>query len=147
MRRLTPRQLLDRFSRPTIARACLLLGDEWSGCDRVAWLYPDFVLAEPWNPGRMAEAERRLAAGEKAPPIRVVGFRLNSRWRFYEPSDGIHRSVAARRAGRRVKARIEGFYQVLPGRFRLDGDRLFRSDRLVSPVSAEEQTALRALGV
>jgi hypothetical protein len=65
------------------------------------------VLAWSWNPGRLERCQRLLAEGEKAPPIHVNRYRLNG-LTWYVVSDGRHRTVAAREAGRTTHRRCGG---------------------------------------
>jgi len=93
--------------------------------DIVRWIDPNLVLAKAWSPRRLAEARKRLAAGEQAPPIVVVGARLGAgrvlvperpllRFRkvtLYHVDDGMHRTIAAREYGlKKIKARITGYW-------------------------------------
>ena len=87
---------------------------------------PNLVLAEAWRPDRLRRCRDRLAAGEQAPAIIVVGFRLRRRRVFYGVSDGMHRTLAHREAGRKVKAKIGGYYPVEPVRHALWRDHLWR---------------------
>jgi hypothetical protein len=117
------------------------------------------VLAWSWNPGRLERCQRLLAEGEKAPPIHVNRYRLNG-LTWYVVSDGRHRTVAAREAGRRRIAAVVGSEtECHPGRYRLDvaGRRLWQQhhdDRFgdclklaADDLSTETMTALLAAGV
>jgi hypothetical protein len=145
--------LLAEHPHGVVSRALALIAHNWHDANFTRWVDPQRILAEAWHDGRLAEAKRRLAAGEKAPAIRVVGYRWNSDWTIYDPSDGIHRTIAARDAGRRVKAKITGYNHIRPQQFVLCDFDLWREidarDRLehVDAVSAEEHCALSALGV
>ena len=90
--------------------------NEWTPCTATTWLDPGKVLAKAWNPQRLERCRRRLAAGEAAPAVHVVGYRIG-RTVVYGVSDGMHRTTAAREAGRRIKARIGGHYLIRPERY------------------------------
>jgi hypothetical protein len=121
------------------------------------WLDPRRILARPWNPFRLARCRRMLAAGDIAPPIDVVGYRLGKGVAIYDCEDGIHRSTAAREAGRKVKARITGYYQLRPQALVLYKEFLWRPEpdhprwpgswRQVADVSADMRPLLLTLGV
>ena len=117
------------------------------------------VLAWSWNPGRLERCQRLLAEGEKAPPIHVNRYRLNG-LTWYVVSDGRHRTVAAREAGRqRIAAVVGSETDCHPGRYRLDvaGRRLWQQhhdDRFgdclklaAADLPIETMTALLAAGV
>jgi hypothetical protein len=150
---MTADRLLAEHRHPVLSRALLLLAGDWRDTDRVCWVNSRRVLAEAWNPRRLAVARERLAAGPKAPAITVVGFHLPPRGTppIYDPSDGIHRTVAAREAGRRVKARITGYYVVDPQRHQIQESGLWRRAEcglvLIDDPTEEERAALAALGV
>ena len=77
------------------------------------------VLAWAWNPGRLERCRQKLAEGEKAPPIHVNRYRLNG-LTWYVVSDGRHRTVAAREAGRaRITAVVGSETDCHPDRYRL----------------------------
>jgi hypothetical protein len=145
--------LLAEHPHGVVSSALALIADNWHDANFTRWVDPQRILAEAWHDGRLAEAKRRLAAGEKAPAIRVVGYRWNSDWTIYDPSDGIHRTVAARDAGRKVKARITGYYRLKPGEFVVWREQVWKRanggapDYVVSEVSTEEHAVLAALGV
>ncbi len=80
----------------------------------------DRVVAWAWNPGRLARAERLLAAGHQAPPITVSRYWLHGE-ALYNVSDGMHRTMAARQAGRqRIRARITSEIECHPERHLLE---------------------------
>lgn len=103
----------------------MLLAGEWTSSGAVCRLDPDLVLAEAWRPDRLRRCRERLAQGEQAPAIAVVGFRLDRRRVLYGVSDGMHRTIAHREAGRRITAKISGYCPVEPGRHVLDRDYLW----------------------
>src|SRR5262245_52925558 len=96
------RYLIDAHPADALSRALHLISHQWIDCNYVRWLDPNIVLAQSWNDYRLQRARNRLAAGEAAPPISVVGFRFGRSPELYEPSDGIHRTVAAREAGMKI---------------------------------------------
>ena len=117
------------------------------------------VLAWSWNPGRLERCQRLLAEGEKAPPIHVNRYLMN-RQTWYVVSDGRHRTVAAREAGRqRIAAIVGSETDCHPGRYRLDvaGRRLWQQhhdDRFgdclklaADDLTSETMTTLLAAGV
>ena len=117
----------------------------------------DRVVAWAWNEGRLARATRLLAAGEKAPPIHVSRYWLCGE-ALYSVADGMHRTIAARQAGRqRIIARIGGEVQCHPERYMLERStgRLWREvppdKRLItlvqSDIGPELAAALVAVGV
>jgi hypothetical protein len=116
MKRLVRLDDLRGFPPLLVSHALLLLADEWTDADITRRLDPARVLAEAWHAGRLARCRERLAAGEQAPAIAVVGFRIG-RLALYDVSDGLHRAVAHREAGRKVKARISGYHRIEPSRY------------------------------
>ena len=117
----------------------------------------DRVVAWAWNEGRLARAARLLAAGEKAPPIRVSRYWIRGE-ALYTVADGMHRTIAARQAGRkRITAVIGGEVQCHPERYLLERStgRLWREvppdKRLItlvqSDIGPELAAALVAVGV
>jgi hypothetical protein len=144
--------LLAAHRQAVIARVLRLIAASWQDAKFTRWVDPQRILAEAWHAGRLADAKARLSAGERAPAISVVGYRWDSDWTIYEPSDGIHRTVAARDAGKRVKAKITGYHYVRPAQFLVCDDDLWRrvsGDRLehVDAIVDAERAALAALGV
>lgn len=101
-------------SPPLLSQALMLLADEWTSSGSIRRLDPAMVFAEAWAPYCLVRCREQLAAGEQAPPIAVVGFRLGRRLVLYGVSDGMHCTVAHREAGQRIKARIGGHYLVEP---------------------------------
>lgn len=80
----------------------------------------DRVLAWSWNPSRLERCRQKLAEGEKAPPIHVNRYRLNG-LTWYVVSDGRHRTVAAREAGRtRIAAVVGSETNCHPDRYQLE---------------------------
>lgn len=120
-----------------LSRALMLLAGEWTSSGVVRQIDPNLVLAEAWRPDRLRRCRDRLAEGEQAPAIAVVGFRLGRRRVLYGVSDGMHRTVAHREAGRKIKAKIGGYYPVEPTRHALWRDHLWR----------REGSGLRMLGM
>lgn len=133
--------------------ALMLLAGAWTSSGVVRQLNPGQVLAEAWRPDRLDRCREHLAAGEQAPAIAVVGFRLRRRRVLYGVSDGMHRTVAHREAGRKVKARIGGYYLVQPARYALyqdhlwlcEGGRLFAAG--LQAIPDDLRPVLLALGV
>jgi hypothetical protein len=118
--------LVAEHPQPALSAALTAIarGDDWIDADVVRWGNPQHVLATAWNAGRLARARLLLANGEAAPPIVVIGYRLGSDPALYSPEDGIHRTMAAREAGRKVKARIKGYYHLAPRAFVLANGRM-----------------------
>jgi hypothetical protein len=134
-----------------LGRALSVLSTNWVSTNFVRHIDPARVLAEPWSPGRLTQCRKLLAAGELAPAITVVGWRLG-RHVFYGVTDGMHRTVAHREAGLKVKARITGYGEAQPAAHVLWDDILWqqRGERLrrVSYYLPEElQRILLVLGV
>jgi hypothetical protein len=131
----------------------MLIKGEWTDADVVRRIDPRRVLAEAWNADRLARCRELLAAGEQAPAISVVGFRINRRGTLYDVSDGNHRTIAAREAGRTIRARISGYYAIVPAAHVLWRDHLWRRDggrwRLadLEPLPEDQRAILIALGV
>lgn len=121
IRRFQPQDYPPRL----LSQVLMLLAGEWTSSGAVCRLDPDLVLAEAWRPDRLRRCRERLAHGEQAPAIAVVGFRLNRRRVLYGVSDGMHRTIAHRETGRKVKAKISGYYPVEPGRHVLCRDHLW----------------------
>lgn len=65
------------------------------------------ILATAWNAGRLDDCAARLKAGEKAPPIHLSRYQLQGR-NWYIVSDGNHRTIAARQAGRKRIGAVVG---------------------------------------
>ena len=99
--------------------------DTWQPLNYTHAIATDRVLAAAWNDYRLQRAIQRLADGEKAPPIHVSRYWLYGE-AYYILSDGNHRTIAARNAGRKyITARISGettshlhdcYLEVLSGR-------------------------------
>jgi hypothetical protein len=111
-----------------LSRALMLLAGEWTSSGVVRQIDPNLVLAEAWRPDRLRRCRDRLAAGEQAPAISVVGFRLGRYRVLYGVSDGMHRTVAHRETGRKVKAKIGGYYPIEPTRHALWRNHLWRRE-------------------
>ena len=80
---------------------------------------PTGILALPWHPARLADARRHLHLGHKAPLVKVTHYRVGRR-RWYIPTDGIHRSWAARELGQaRIGAHIDGEIVCRPEQYML----------------------------
>lgn len=112
------------------------------------------VIAVAWSPGRLARARRLLDEGSKPPPIVVERYRIKRTSRYwYVLTDGNHRTMAARMAGReKIKAHVVGECTLYPDRFvtkdaylwKIDGD----SMRMVShELSLPVLQILKRLGV
>lgn len=136
-----------------LSQALMLLAGEWTNSGVVRRLNPALVLAEAWAPHWLTRCRERLAAGEQAPPINVIGFRLGPRLVLYGVSDGMHRTVAHHEAGKTIKARIGGYYPVKPERFVLWRDHLWRREDAglrmegIGDLSEDLRPVLLALGV
>ena len=98
-------------SAPAILRDVLVAiadHDGWQDIDRTQAVSIRRVLATAWAPYRLERSAARLAAGERAPAINATRYILNGEG-WYIPSDGNHRTVAAREAGKRtIRCRIAG---------------------------------------
>ena len=144
-------ELAARYPPMLLYQALLQLGGEWTSSGVTRRLDPFLILAEAWRPDRLRRCREHLAAGGKAPPISVVGFRLGRDSVIYGVSDGFHRTVAHREAGLAIKARIGGTYRLDPARYvtwkgtlwRREGDAL----RGGGEVPDEVAPILAALGV
>jgi hypothetical protein len=131
-----------------------LISCDWIELDQVRWIDPRRVLAQAWNPERLADARRLLEEGRAAPPIVVHGCYFK-RDKLYHPEDGIHRTVVAREAGRKVKAKIRGYARLKPEAFVLAGVELLRIGEgdqrsrahFICAVTSDQCVVLRALGV
>jgi len=145
-----PPELVDAV----VCRLCTFDDGGWVDAGITRWLDPRRILARPWNPFRLDRARRQLANGDVAPPIDVVGYRLGDGTAIYDCEDGIHRTAAAREAGRKVKALIKGYYQLRPQALVLYRGFLWRPHpsqpecwQQVADVSADMLPLLHALGV
>lgn len=115
------------------------------------------ILATAWNPGRLARCTELLAEGRTTPPVHLVRYKLAG-LNWYVVSDGHHRTVAARNAGRkRIRAVVGCETPCRPERYLLRDGRLWRKVvdarfghclQLV-PVDIDEELAgaLAAVGV
>ena len=131
--------------------------EDSSDLGHTAAISVDRVVAWAWNEGRLARATRLLAAGEKAPPIRVSRYWLCGE-ALYAVADGMHRTVAARQAGRRrIRAVISSEIECHPERYLIElaTGRMWRAAepgerwiKLVSwDIEPEVAAALVAVGV
>ena len=153
---------MTRFDPSVLSDVLVLLADlddAHTLSRRTVSIAIDRVLAWSWNPGRLERCQQKLAEGEKAPPIHVNRYRLNG-LTWYVVSDGRHRTVAAREAGRaRIAAVVGSETDCHPERYRLDvaGRRLWQEhhdDRfghclklVTDGLSMETMTVLLAVGV
>lgn len=98
---------LQRMPPALLAGAIVAIADLDTGhtLDHVASVSVERVLAWAWAERRLEECAARLAAGERAPAIRVSRYWLHG-LALYTVGDGMHRTVAARQAGRK---RISAF--------------------------------------
>ena len=146
-----------RFRASLFSQALVLVTDfdSFRPLNRLTSVSVRRVLADAWNDFRLERARRRLAAGESAPPISVVRHWLHGQ-PYYVVSDGNHRTIAARDAGRcRIRAHISSEATCTPTRFVLDSaaGRLWeRTDspclRLVKDALNDDlMTLLVAIGV
>ena len=84
------------------------------------------ILATAWRADRLARCERLLAEGQKPPPVHLVRYKLAGE-NWYTVSDGHHRTVAARNAGRkRIRAVVGCETPIHPDRYVLRDGRLWR---------------------
>jgi hypothetical protein len=76
---------------------------------------PRFVLASAWQMERLAAARQRAVEGILDDPIQVSGIQFPGLPTYYLVADGMHRTVAARLAGKkRVLARVSGCWECDP---------------------------------
>jgi hypothetical protein len=147
----------EGFRASLFSQALVLVSDfdNFRTLHRTASISIQRVLAEAWNDARLERARTRLAAGEIAPPISVVRHWLHGQ-AFYVVSDGNHRTVAAKEAGRcRIRARISSETWCVPHRYVLDpsAGRLWEKTttswlKLVTDnLDAEMQRLLTMMGV
>lgn len=82
-------------------------------------VWVDRILCEPWNSTRLRKAKALLDLGKTPPDVELTAYKLlGTSW--YTVSDGIHRTVSYREAGRlKITARISGCQNCQPERFRL----------------------------
>jgi hypothetical protein len=81
---------------------------------------PRFVLARAWQLGRLSEACRRKAEGIEDDPIRVSGIGFPGIPVYYQVTDGMHRTVAARLAGNEsIRAYVSEIRFVDPRKLRI----------------------------
>lgn len=113
------------------------------------------ILAMAWNSGRLADCARRLAAGEQAPPVLLSRYRLQGQ-NWYIVSDGHHRTIAARNAGRkRIRAVVGAETPCRPELYWIDEEgRLWRrvvgegvSVQVRAGIDDDLRAALLAVGV
>lgn len=72
-------------------------------------LDPKFVLAQAWSKSRLGSACLRLNEGIQADPIDVTGIQFPGLPTYYVVTDGMHRTVAARLAGKlTIRADVQG---------------------------------------
>ncbi len=111
--------ILQTYRPKVVERALTLLSsvDDWTTAKVTRWIDPAYVLAEPWSPPRLTDCRELLAAGDDAPAIDVVSYQLGKNAVLYGVTDGMHRTTAAREAGRQVRAKIEGYWRVEPARY------------------------------
>lgn len=102
--------------------------DDFRSLDHIRAISVSKVLAWSWSPGRLQDCAQRLAAGGKAPPIHVNRYWLHGQ-AYYNVSDGRHRTVAARDAGRQyIRARISGENWCKPTEYVLMNGHLWRKN-------------------
>lgn len=153
---------MNRFDPSVLSDVLVLLADLDDArtlSRRTVSIAVERVLAWSWNPGRLERCQQKLAEGEKAPPIHVNRYRLNG-LTWYVVSDGRHRTVAAREAGRkRIAAVVGSETDCHPERYRLDcADRRLWQEHndarfghclklVTDDLTSETMTVLLALGV
>ena len=153
---------MTRFDPSVLSDVLVLLADlddAHTLSRRTVSIAVERVLAWSWNPGRLERCQQKLAEGEKAPPIHVNRYRLNG-LTWYVVSDGRHRTVAAREAGRtRIAAVVGSETHCHPERYRLDcADRRLWQEHndarfghclklVTDDLTSETMTVLLALGV
>jgi len=131
--------------------------DTCQSLNHVAAVAVDRVAAVAWNERRLEHCRRLLAAGEKAPPVHLSRYWLHGQ-ALYTVSDGNHRTVAAREAGRqRIRARIGGECWCAPEQHWLEvaAGRLWREVQpggrvltlVMDDIWAEVAAAMLAVGV
>lgn len=115
------------------------------------------ILAYAWRPDRLERCAALLAEGRTPPPVHLVRYKLAG-LNWYTVSDGHHRTVAARNAGRkRIRAVVPCETPCHPERYVLHDGRLWR--KMVHPsfghclqlvsvdITPEVAAALIAVGV
>lgn len=109
-------------------------------------------LAEAWRPDRLARCAALLAEGSEAPPVSAIAYRLGKSL-FFDLSDGNHRVIAARHAGRKtIRAAVGGLYILDPAAFGVRNGCLWRHEgngrwRFVWDVEPRDVEPLIRLGV
>jgi len=110
---------------PLTLRALRLIGGDWRDVSRTIPVRIDRIVAEAWRTNRLQRAVELLAEGHKPPPVHLVGFRLGQAT-IYEPSDGNHRTVAARQVGKaHIAARVSGVTVCAPERCAIRGQSFY----------------------
>lgn len=82
---------------------------------RICEVDPRFVLAQAWQVNRLEDAQRRISQGVAEHPIQLSGIRFPGLPELYSVTDGMHRTVAARLAGRTtIHAVVDGYWLADP---------------------------------
>lgn len=72
------------------------------------WIPIAKVVAQAWHPGRLADCQCKLAEGGTAPPISAEEYQIGN-LKYYLLTDGNHRTIARREAGRhKIWATVTG---------------------------------------
>ena len=71
--------MLEEIPPFQFLRVLLLIHGPWGTIDQVRSVRLDSMLSEPWNKDRLQRCRERLAAGERPPPIEVVGLKFHRR--------------------------------------------------------------------
>ncbi|MDE8347097.1 MAG: hypothetical protein POH28_13135 [Acidocella sp.] len=113
---------------------------------------PRHVLAQAWNLNRLEDATKRARENIFDGPVRVVGFQFPGLPDLYLVNDGMHRTVAARLAGRPlISATILGHWFCNPACAAIRGRFLYVSDGYGGfrrrQIDKEVMDILRGLGV
>lgn len=113
---------------------------------------PRHVLAQAWNINHLEAAIQRAKENVFDGPIRVVGLRLAGLPDLYLVIDGMHRTVAARLAGRSfITAEVRGYWFCNPACAVIRGRFLYVSDGYGGfqprQIDKKVMNILRGLGV
>lgn len=114
------------YDRRAVADALTLVSDldSWRDLSHRGRVSVGRVMSYCWHPGRLERCLDKAEEGTKPPPIHVIRVNVGrgrSREAYYIPSDGNHRTEAARKLGReRIYATISGEYEARPEYFALD---------------------------
>lgn len=90
---------------------------------------PRFVLATAWDADRLKDSVNLLAQGREAPPVNICAIRFPELPTFYMVTDGMHRIVAARLAGKKgVSAVFAGGWVCDPSQMKIVNGVMMKRD-------------------